>query len=79
VAKGPKIVADSLVSHGVINDEVYELVNLDSKTSTDKARELAQAVKASVKINHKMFSTFLVVLSEHSITELVKSLKDKCK
>jgi len=78
VAKGPGTIADSLVSGGLISEEVYQGTILQSKTPFDKARDLVQAVKAAVRDDPSLFSKFLEVVQDYSGESLVKLLRQSC-
>ncbi len=77
VACGPETISDSLVSAGLISDNVYQAMTLE-RTVIDKGRELVQSLTATIKHSPMLFDNFLDVLSRNGADNLVKLLKDKC-
>ena len=78
LAGNPMAIADDLRTQELINPDVYQLMLLDTRITTDKARILVQAVTFQVQYKPKHFSNFLEVLRRNGLSDLVDMLENKC-
>ena len=76
----PVKLALRLLQEGLLNENTYEELLMESKTGTDKARKIVNELLKKVKVNpEERYEKLIEVLNEEEMFDAVKLIKERYK
>ena len=76
----PVKLALRLLQEGLLNENTYEELLMESKTGTDKARRIVNELLKKVKVNSdERYEKLIEVLNEEEMFDAVKLIKERYK